>query len=105
MHPPVFIVPQSSVLDERVDIHSRSIIDRSSIVLVQIPLKTARFSSFSGLLPAAEFICLAAAAAPHIFNPPSVITGREGLLNCKFKNHVKFTRKNICSQLHMTAQI
>ena len=82
-----------------------SIIDRSSIVLVQIPLKTARFSSFSGLLPAAEFICLAAAAAPHIFNPPSVITGREGLLNCKFKNHVKFSRKKICSQLQMTAQI
>ena len=44
-----------------------SIIDRSSIVLVQIPLKTARFRSFcpAALLPA-EFICLLSAASPPL---------------------------------------
>ena len=45
------------LIKELIFIHS--VIDRSSIVFVQIPLKTARFRSFSSF--PAEFICLPAA--------------------------------------------
>ena len=93
------------LMKELTFIHSIS--DRSSIVLVQIPLKTARFTSFSSSFASSRVYlsCCCCCCAPHIFNSPSVITGREGLLNCKFRNQIKFTRKNICSELQMTAQI
>ena len=92
------------LMKELTFIHSIS--DRSSIVLVQIPLKTARFTSFSSSFASSRvYLSCCCCCAPHIFNSPSVITGREGLLNCKFRNQIKFTRKNICSELQMTAQI
>ena len=59
-----------------------SIIDRSSIVLVQIPLKTARFSSF---FPDLSFICLA--AQPLICSTPPQDHRLRSLLNCKSESN------------------
>ena len=78
-----------------------SIIDRSSIVLVQIPLKTARFSSF---FPDLSFICLA--AQPLICSTPPSGSQTAKPFKLQIRKQLKLTRKEthflvliVCTQL------
>ena len=72
-----------------------SFVDRSSIVLVRIPLKTARLSSlFSALLPIWVYLSCSSEPLPLIYVQPPVNDHRLGLgrhLNCNIGLQLRFS--------------